>query len=54
MDWDCLLPATVVRSVRLLSDLQRSNASSLMLINRSENNLKNKFGVVTNTEELQL
>lgn len=54
MAWDCLIPATVVRSVRLLSGLQEINASSLMQINRSKNNLGNKFEVVTNTDELQL
>lgn len=54
MDWDCTISATVVRSVRLLSGSWGINESSLRQINRSRNNLENKFEVVTNTDELQM
>lgn len=48
-----MISATVVRNVRLLSGLWGINASSPRQINRSRNNLENKFEVVTHTDELQ-
>lgn len=54
MDWDCMISATVVRSVRLLSGLWGINAGNPRQIDRSRNNLENKFEVVINTDELQM